>query len=221
MKLKWDRIISIATLLMSLVAVILVLRKPQAVAPVQPPAAVAASAESFERKWEQIEQPRAQSGAETRLNAQEVNAAIMQAMGALAPGGIANSSSMTTPSTGQSAGATAGNAGGIPLSGDIGQGEPNVKDYKVNFEGDQVVGQFLTQIGGKDVWVTVRGKLGSKDGYATFDPTEFKVGDLNVPVSLVNDQLQKKLSEQRDRLKLPDSVGGVRVENSEVVVTNK
>ena len=95
----------------------------------------------------------------------------------------------------------------------------NVKDYQVNFEGDQVVGQFLTQVAGKDVWVTVKGHLGSKDGYATFDPTEFKVGDLNVPVSLVNDQLQKKLLEQRDRLKLPDSVSNLKVENSEVVMS--
>ena len=50
------------------------------------------------------------------------------------------------------------------------------------------------------------GRLGEKDGYATFDPTEFKVGDLDVPVSLVNPALQKKLAEQRDRLKLPMKV---------------
>jgi hypothetical protein len=65
----------------------------------------------------------------------------------------------------------------------------------------------------------MRGHLGSKDGYATFDPTEIKLGDLNVPVSLVNDQLQKKLLEQRDRLKLPDSVNSLKVENSEVVLS--
>ena len=82
-------------------------------------------------------------------------------------------------------------------------------------------GQFLTHIAGKDVWVTLSGHLGSKDGYATFDPTEFKVGDLNVPVSLVNDALQKKLGEQRDRLKLPDNVGGMKVENGELVMTQK
>jgi len=69
--------------------------------------------------------------------------------------------------------------------------------------------------------VTMEGHLGSKDGYATFEPTKIKIGDLEVPVSLVNDQLQKKLMEQRDRLKLPDNVGGIKVENSEVVMTNK
>jgi hypothetical protein len=100
-------------------------------------------------------------------------------------------------------------------------GQPDVKDYQVSFDGDVAHGQFLTQIAGKDVWVTLSGHLGSKDGYATFDPTEFKVGDLNVPVSLVNDALQKKLNEQRDRLKLPENVGGMKVENGELVMTQK
>src|SRR6266480_7629558 len=65
------------------------------------------------------------------------------------------------------------------------------------------------------------GHLGAKDGYATFEPTEFKVGDLNIPVSLVNDALQKKLLEQRDRLKLPEFVSDVRVENGELIVKQK
>jgi hypothetical protein len=47
--------------------------------------------------------------------------------------------------------------------------------------------------------------MGEKDGFATFDPTEFKVGDVDVPVSLVNPMLQKKMAEERDRLKVPAS----------------
>lgn len=69
-------------------------------------------------------------------------------------------------------------------------------------DGDVVHGKFLTQIAGKDVWVTISGHMGEKDGYATFDPTEFKVGDTNIPVSVVNPTLQQKLAEERDRLKI-------------------
>jgi hypothetical protein len=58
--------------------------------------------------------------------------------------------------------------------------------------------------------VTISGHIGEKDRYATFDPTEFKVGDLNVPVSLVNPALQKKLAEERDRLKLAEPAGGAK-----------
>jgi len=213
MKIRIDRIISIATLTASVAALVLVLKRPQPVAPVLPAPAVAANAQSFQNKIEQLEQARAQgqSGAEVRLNAQEGAAAIAQASGALSSQGGSNAGGA----------AASGGSSGDPLLGDLGAGEPSVKDYQVNFEGDIAKGQFLTHIAGKDVWVTLEGKLGSKDGYATFDPTKIKIGDLEVPVSLVNDQLQKKLAEQRDRLKLPDSIGGIRVDNGEVVVSNK
>jgi hypothetical protein len=89
----------------------------------------------------------------------------------------------------------------------VGSGTPNIKDQKVDYDGDVVHGKFLTEIAGKDVWVTISGHMGEKDGYATFEPTEFKVGDMNVPVSLVNPLLQRKLAEERDRLKLSDPAG--------------
>jgi hypothetical protein len=208
MKVKLDRIISLATLTASVAALALVLRKPQPVATPMPPAAVAANAQSFQDKIEQLEQAKAQGqpGTEVRLTSQEVSAAIAQASGTLTSQGAG------------SAGAPASGGSDGSLSGDLGPVQPNIKDYQVSFEGDLVKGQFLTQVAGKDVWVTVEGHLGSKDGYATFEPTKFKVGDLSVPVSLVNDQLQKRLMEQRDRLKLPDSVSGMKVENGEVVL---
>jgi hypothetical protein len=116
-----------------------------------------------------------------------------------------------------------GNTGGAALAPDsnIGSAAPTIKDQQVSLDGDVVHGQFLTEIAGKDVWVTISGHLGEKDGYATFEPTEFKVGDLNVPVSLVNPALQKKLAEERDRLKLPNNVGAMKVENSELVMQQK
>jgi hypothetical protein len=211
MKIKLDRIISIATLTASVAALVLVLKKPEPVASPLAAPAVAANAQSFQSKIDQLEQARSQgqSGAEVRLNAQEVAAAIAQASGALSSPGGSDGSNMPAADPGGS------------LTGDLGAGEATVKDYSVNFEGDVAKGQFLTHIAGKDVWVTLEGHVGSKDGYATFDPTKIKLGDLEVPVSLVNRQLQKKLAEQRDRLKLPEDIGGIRVEKGEVVVSNK
>ena len=106
-------------------------------------------------------------------------------------------------------------------SADLGQ--VPVQAPQVSFEGDQVRGVFPTQIYGKDVYVTVAGRLGSQNGYATFDPTEFKVGDLTVPVSMVNGALQKKLADpaNRDKLELPDFIADVRVVNGQLVVTQK
>jgi hypothetical protein len=216
-KFKLDRIISIATLVASLIAIFLVLKKPAPVAQPQAPAAIAEHAQSFDRKMAEFEQATQQSGpntasaparseagqaaapapkAEVHINSDEIGAVLAQSLG---------------------------NAGGAALSPDsnIGSAAPTIKDQSVTMDGDVVHGQFLTEIAGKDVWVTISGHLGEKDGYATFDPTEFKVGDLNVPVSLVNPALQKKLAEERDRLKLPDNVGGMKVQNSELVMQQK
>jgi hypothetical protein len=207
-KLKLDRVISIVTLMASLIALVLVLKKPAPVAHSQAPAAIAEHAQSFDQKMAEFEQATqapasssvtdsdpASPKAEVRINSDEVSAVLAQSLG--------------TP------GAT------LTPTSNVGTAAPTIKDQQVSFDGDLVHGQFLTQIAGKDVWITISGHLGERDGYATFDPTEFKVGDLNVPVSLVNPALQKKLIEQRDRLKLPDNVGNLKVENSQLVMQQK
>jgi len=216
---KLDRILSIATLISSLTAVWLVLKKPQPVAPPMPARVAAAEAESFQHKLQQLDQPKenGQAPGEVRFSSDEISAALAQAAGAIPVTAAVTAASQTA----SGAGATLPTS--LPSSPDaaIGPGQPEIKDYQVQFEGDVARGQFLTQIGGKDVYVTLAGRLSSKDGYATFDPTEFKVGDLSIPVSLVNDALQKKLSEQRDRMKLPDDIGAIKVENGELVATQK
>jgi hypothetical protein len=228
MKFKLDRIISVATLLASVIAIILVLKKPVPVAQPLAPAEVAVHAQSFDQKVSQFEQAAQQSAsnsgpeaspsqpgpatssssasssasgspssrAELHLNSDEIGAALTQALGAAAGGSL-------SPDT------------------NVGPGAPTIKDQHVSMEGDVAHGQFLTEIAGKDVWITVSGHLGQKNGYATFDPTEFKVGDLDIPVSLVKPALEKKMQEERDRLKLPDYVGDVKVKDSELVMTQK
>ena len=215
--LKIDRILSVATLVASLIAIVLVLKKPAPVAHPQAPAAIAEHAQSFDQKMADFQQatqqsqasgvssaPRPQAGQsvpdspkpEVHINSDEVSAVLAQSLG---------------------------NVGLSDLKPDsnIGSAAPTIKDQQVSFDGDVVHGQFLTEIAGKDVWITISGHIGGQDGYATFEPTEFKVGDLSVPVSLVNPTLQKKLAEQRDRLKLPDGVGGLKVENGELVMQGK
>jgi hypothetical protein len=221
-KWKLDRIISIATLLSSVVAIVLVLKKPQPVATPQSAPVAAANAQSFQQKLEQLEEPKqpGETPAEVHLTSDEVGAALAQAAGAI-PANAFSQVSTSSPDAQVSTSSPDAQVSTSSPDAAIGAGQPEIKDYQVNFDGDVARGQFLTQIGGKDVYVTVAGHLGSQDGFATFEPTEFKVGDLNIPVSLVNGPLQKKLSEQRDRLKLPDSVGGLKVENGELVITQK
>jgi hypothetical protein len=239
MKLKVDRIISIATLVASLVAIILVLKRPAPVAQPQSPAAIAANAQSFQQKMEQLEQTAQQgSPAQSGTSASSGNyqtspsANPQSANRQSVSSGAQSNSQSNSPSKAEvhvssdevsAALLQALGAGTKELTADsnIGSSAPTIKDQQVSFEGDTVHGQFLTEIAGKDVWVTVSGHLASRDGYATFEPTEFKVGDLDVPVSLVNPALQKKLTEQRDRLKLPDYIGDMKVQNGELVMQQK
>jgi hypothetical protein len=228
-----SRIVSFASLLIALVAFLLALRKPQPVATPQPPAAMAANAQSFQSKVDQLEKAQAQgqNGAEVRLTSDEISAAIAQASGAIPSAlqssgqnsiasGIAQASGAgATESAASQQGTTPSDPSAVLAAGAVDPG--SLHEPIISFEGDQVHGQFLTEVAGKKVYVTISGHLGAKDGYATFQPTEFKVGDLNVPVSLVNDALQKKMLEQRDRLKLPDFVSDVHVENGELVVKQK
>jgi len=226
MKFKLDRIISIATLVASLVAIVLVLKRPTPVAQRQAPAAIAEHAQSFDQKMAQFEQETQQPGKQSEQEPSPSSDNAEPASKPASPNGALSSkaevhinSDEISAVLAQSLGAAG--ASGLTPNANVGSGAPTIKDQQVSFDGDVVHGQFLTEIAGKDVWITISGHIGEKDGYATFDPTEFKVGDLSVPVSLVNPALQKKLAEERDRLKLPDNVGAMKVQNSELVMQQK
>jgi hypothetical protein len=219
MKWKLDRIISLATLVASCAAICLVLKRPAPVA--QPPApaaaAAAAHADSSSQRAAQpvppaqsngsFETPASAAGQTPQSQSQSQVPGPVAAQGgaavSAAPKGDTNiSSDAISAMIAKTLGA---GAGGLSPDSNVGSGEPNIKDQQVTMDGDVVHGRFLTEIAGKDVWVTISGHMGEKDGYATFDPTEFKVGDTEVPVSMVNPLLQQKLAEQRDRLKVPNA----------------
>ncbi len=214
MQITGRRIFSAVTLLGCVITLYQLFSKPQPVAEPQSQDVVKANASSFDQKIERLETSRNSSDApaEVRFSSDEVSAELAQSTSSSAanPPAAAAADSAKPVST-------------APSSPDaaISQGQVQVKGYEVKLEGDVARGQFVTQIAGKDVYVTLAGHLGSQDGYVTFDPTEFKVGDLSIPVSLVNSALQKKLVEQREQLKLPQGIASLRVENSELVITQK
>ncbi|HVO62147.1 MAG TPA: hypothetical protein VMT53_14510 [Terriglobales bacterium] len=222
MKLKLDRIISVATLIASVTAILLVLRKPAPVATSPSPASAVV-----------VQQPPAMKDGSVQPQATEHSAAASAVFDEAAPRATP-AARLTAPAVSASSshsdsnprsdfssiadektdaissaltemfGGAAGTAALSPNS-KMGNGTPVIKDQQVTMEGDVVHGRFLTEIGGRDVWVTISGRMGEKDGYATFDPTEFKVGDTSVPVSLVNPALQRKMAEERERLKITGS----------------
>jgi hypothetical protein len=214
MQITGRRVFSAVMLLGCVVTLYQLFSKPQPVAEPQSQDLAKANASSFDQKIERLETPRSpgDAPAEVRFSSDEVSAEIAQ--------------STSSPAASVHPAATMDPAKPVtmapsPPDAAIGQGQVQVKGYEVKLEGDVARGQFVTAIAGKDIYVTLAGHLGSQDGYVTFDPTEFKLGDLNIPVSLVNSALQKKLVEQREQLKLPQGIASLRVENSELVITQK
>jgi hypothetical protein len=214
MQVTGRRIFSAVMVVFGAVTIYQVLSRPQPVAVPQTVEIAQANAQSFDQKIGELQAPRTNGSvpAEVHFTSDEVSAEMAQSVGAVpaaAPSPVRPVSSVPAASVSASSDAV------------VGPGQVEVKSYQVKLQGDLARGQFLTQVAGKDIYVTLAGHLGSQDGYVTFDPTEFKVGDFSVPVSLVNSALQKRLAEQRESLKLPDGVGSLRVENGELVITQK
>jgi hypothetical protein len=220
MQITGRRIFSAVMLLACVVTLYQLFSKPQSVADPQSVDVAKANASSFDHKIERLETPRNSSDApvQLRFSSDEVSAEIAQSTSS--PAATTSPDSGNAPAVGMDSSKPASVPPSSPDAA-ISPGQVQVNGYEVKLEGDVARGQFATQIAGKDVYVTLAGHLGSQDGYVTFDPTEFKVGELNIPVSLVNSALQKKLLEQREQLKLPQGIASLRVENSELVITQK
>jgi uncharacterized protein YpmS len=178
----------------------LIFIKPTRIVEQQPPTFKKDNAEAFQTKLVELEQAhaRGEGGAEIRVSADEVGAAL-----------AASSAQAVLVQT--------------AAEDSVKPEQVPIKDPQVRFEGDEVKGQFATEVYGREVYVTLSGRLGTKDGYVTFSPTGFKIGSLPVPISLVEAQVRNKLEEpeNREKLKLPDFVSDLRIENGQLVIAEK
>jgi hypothetical protein len=203
-------------LLIVIFVIIAALRRPAPVAPETSREAVQVRSQDFDTKLQQLEEAHQRGEtSEAHFTSEEVSAAFTKSLEQQsAPANTTPAAEAATPasSTASDNTPTPGTSGGAP-----------VRTVQVAFQGNEVTGQFATELYGKAVYITLSGRLGSKDGYMTFHPTVFKVGDLSVPISWVDDALQKKLAEpeNREKLRLPEFVSSLRVENGELVITQK
>jgi hypothetical protein len=214
-------------------AVVLMLRRPTPAAQPLAPATVVAKAQAFTEKLDQlkISAEQASGGVGISFTADEVNsfiadASVRAAHSASAQAVVPEPNPTEVPPEAQSdtlppkPAATAPQALDPALQQEI---ESTISKTQVAFEGDEVIAQAAVQRYGRDIYVTVRGRLGVDHGYLEFTPTGFKIGDLSVPVSMVNEPLQKKLAEpeNREKLKLPDFISDIRVESGELKIVPK
>jgi hypothetical protein len=93
-----------------------------------------------------------------------------------------------------------------------------LKSATVHLEEDKLFTLLAVEVIGKEIYLTLGGKLVVNDGAVEFSPTDIKMGSLPVSATLVGPVLRNRLHAMRDQMQLPPSVQDVRIENSELVL---
>jgi hypothetical protein len=197
--LRWS------TYLAALITLILVLHKT-------PPPAVQSSPQAAaraEEKLEQVQQSASQGQpAALRLDETELNSILASRLAqAQSPAG-----STTSP---------AASGDDAPSVNDVEQMRSNVKDVKVQMEGDRVRAYVVFDVHGKDMTLELVGHLGTSGGYLKFEPISGQIGSLPIPQSSLESAVQHMMDspENREKLKLPPDIADLHIENGELVAT--
>ena len=207
------KIFSWVVLLVLILTLALILKKSPAPNVATSPAAAA----SAEQKLTAADQAAASGqSAQVQLDSTELNSYLAQNL-QLAGSPQANA----VPAAPATAGSTPQVSGVDPQT--VAQAESNVKDVKIDLDGDVVKAYVIFNVHGADLSLEISGHLYTQDGYLQFDPVDGKIGSFPLPQSALEDAVQKMMAspENRDKLRLPDNVSNIEVENGQVVVSYK
>jgi hypothetical protein len=240
------RVVRWGSYVLALGALILIMHKsPAPVVETNPQAAA-----RVEQKFEEVEQA-VSSGqpATLRMDQTELNSYLMSHLDiasnpANERGTAAASSSSSdnvyasnrSASTGSTASPSANsNAGAaeaspdraltseLPAGTSVEEMQSAVKDVKVELIEDRARAYVVFDFHGKDMTLQLEGRLGAQDGYLRFDPLAGRLGALPIPQSTLESTVKRLMEspENREKLKLPEGVNGLKVENGEIVISYK
>lgn len=159
--------------------------------------------------------------AQVQLDRTELNSFLQQNIQTGSSGAPAPSSA---PPTGAPAGDNAASSNlNDETSQTVEQVQSEVKDVKVDMEGDLVKAYVVFDFHGKDLSLELDGHLSSQDGYIKFDPVAGKLGSLPLPQSTLEAAVEKMMNspENREKLKLPNDISDIHIENGQAVVSYK
>jgi hypothetical protein len=105
----------------------------------------------------------------------------------------------------------------------IEQAQSAVKDVKIELIGDRARAYVVFDFHGKDLTLQLEGRLGAQDGYLRFEPVAGQIGSLPIPQSTLETAIRRMMEspENHEKLKLPDDISSLKIENGEVVVGYK
>lgn len=108
-----------------------------------------------------------------------------------------------------------------PADPSLAEAQAAVRDVKIQLLDDRVRAYVIFDFHGKDLSLMLEGKLGAQGGYLRFVPTAGALGSFPIPQSALETAVSRLFDspENREQLRLPETVRDVRIENGEVVVT--
>jgi len=162
-----------------------------------------------EQKFADVQQAVAQGQSATlRINETELNsylASHLELAGVSAP----DSSGSATSS------------GSRPSADDLRKMRSNVRDVKVQLVEDRVKAYVVFDVHGKDMTLQLEGRLAANNGFLRFAPVSGQIGALPIPQGTLEAVVKRIMEspENSEKLKLPDEISDLRIENGEVVAT--
>ena len=232
------RIIRWGTYATALMTLLLILRKAPAPAVETNPQAAARAEQKFEQAEQAVSsgQPATMRMDQTELNSYLISHLDIASNPAASASltGPPNTSAASTPGPGgTSSGGTltgtpdaATSAASTPSGSALEQVEQMrsaVKDVKVELIEDRARAFVVFDLHGKDMTLQLEGRLHAEDGYLRFDPVAGQIGSLPIPQSALESAIQRLMEspENREKLRLPDGMSSLKIENGEIVATYK
>lgn len=212
------RIVRWTTYAGALLTLALVLHKSPAPAVETSPQAAARAEEKFQDVANSVNsgQP-----ATLRLDETELNSYLVSHLDLAGGPGLADAPGTGAPSAPANPSGT--RPGATTSNNEVEQMRSNVKDVKVELLEDRVRAYVVFDMHGKDLSLQLEGRLGVQDGYLKFEPVSGQIGAMPLPQSALESAVQKMMEspENREKLRLPENISDLRIENGEVVVGYK
>ena len=98
--------------------------------------------------------------------------------------------------------------------------QSTVRDVKITMRDDRVQAYVLFDFHGKDLSLTLEGRLRVAGGYLRFEPVSGKLGSLPLWQSTLEKAVQRMLDspDNREKFRVPPEIADIRIENGELVV---
>ena len=99
--------------------------------------------------------------------------------------------------------------------------ESNVRDVKVTLVDDRVTAYLVFGFYGKDLSLSLEGRLLNEEGYLRLVPIRGKLGSLPIPTAALESAVSRVFNapENREKFRLPDHVEDLRIEGGQIVVS--